>query len=615
MVAFNNSYDESWTLEPKSIFGDYTRKQTDLRFEALYKSIEASFRGLEPFRNLNRNLVSEYAGPAYGDGKGDKKRKYLNMTAQLVDAYMMLLAANRPQAEISTRFEALRGYAHHFEIGLNNLVGEIGLEFTIRRWVLDAFFCIGIIKLHQKDAGEIQFEKNLWMDPGTPFASNVSLDNFVYDAGAKSWGELRWAGDLYRVPLDDIKKGVEIGMYDPDVAAEIMPTSKFRVDNERLESYSKGNEVDLDEFEPMVDLADVWVKRDRRIYTFVVTDRTKFCIKNATPLASMEWEDPETGPYHILGFNEIPENIMPVGMASHFDEMDRLINSLIRKEARKAQRQKDHTIYNSQGATTARQMKNNPDGGLILGDPDGIANVSTGGSNPGNMMFIGNIIELYKNACGGLDTLRGTGAAAGTVGQEQLIHDAANRAIAQMQYRVMDATRRLLKSLAFMLWTDEFKEITGQLEVEGTGYAADATWKPGDREGNFLDYNFDVNVFSMTYRPPAQRASELMQYVQNVIAPLQPTMAQQGGILDVAELNNIMADLTGMKEYRRIVTFTTPPAEDSASPTTSVKPPNTSRTYNRSIPSGTAQGAGQVMQQQWASMANSNGGASEAPTG
>mgnify|MGYP000228618770 CR=1 FL=1 len=613
MVAINRDFDDAWQVEPKEIFGEYSRKQTDLKFEALYRSIEASFRGLEPFRNLNRRLVREYAGPAYGEC--ETKRKYLNMTAQLVDAYTMLLAANRPKADVTTRFESLRPYANHFEIGLNNLIGEIGLEFTIRRWVLDAFFCVGIIKVHQKDAGEIQFEKNLWMDPGTPFASNVSLDNFVYDAGARSWGELRWAGDMYRVPLDDIKKGVEIGMYDPDVAKEIVPTSKYRVDNDKLESYSRGNEFDLDDFQPMVDLADVWVKRDRRIYTFVVTDRTKFCIKNQAPLASMEWDDPETGPYHILGFSEVPENIMPVGPAVHMDELDRLINNLLRKQARQAMRQKDATIYSPQGADTAKRWQKTPDGGMIQGDPTGIGKLTEGGANPQNQLFLGNIIEMYKNACGGLDTLRGTGAAAGTVGQEQLIHDASNRAIAQMQYRVMDATRRLLKSLAFMLWTDEFKEISGQFEVPGTDYAAETTWKPGDREGNFLDYNFDVNVFSMTYQPPAQVAAELMNYAMNVIVPLAPTMAQQGGMFNVAEFNNIMADLTGREEYKRMVTFTTPPSEEAATPSTRVKPPNTTRTYNRSIPSGTAQGAGTLMQQQWASMANSAGGASMTPAG
>jgi len=92
-------------------------------------------------------------------------------------------------------------------------------------------------------------------------------------------------------------------------------------------------------------------------------------------------------------------------------------------------------------------------------------------------------------------------------------------------------------------------------------------------------------------------------------------MEAQGGMFNIAEINNLASDWMGIPELKRCISFTAPPSEEAASPSSSVKPPNTSRTYNRSIPSGTAQGAGQVMQQQWASMANSNGGASMAPAG
>lgn len=608
MVAFN----DDWEFDAKELYGEYSSKDPDRKFDGLYRSVEAAYRGLEPFRNLNRKLVREYAGPAYGEC--ETKRKYLNMTNQLVEAYTMLLAANRPKAEISTRHSSLRGYAKHFEIGINNLITEIGLEFTIRRWILDAFFTAGIIKVHQKDSGEIQFEKNLWMDPGTPYASNVSLDNFVYDASATSWGELKWAGDMYRIPFDDVKAGVEIGMYDPEVAKEIKPTSKFYTDKTRLEEFSKGNETDLDDHTPMVDLCDIWVKRDHKIYTFVVTDRNKFCIKHEKPLAVMDWLDPEFGPYHILGFSEVPENIMPVGPAVHMDELDRLINNVLRKQARRAMRQKEAQVFDGADAVTAKRWQRASDGELFQGNAQSIGRLVDGGADPNSMLFLGNIIEMYKNACGGLDIIRGTGAAAGTVGQEQLIQDASNRSIAQMQYRVLDATRRLLRCLSFMLWNDEVKEIAGQIEVGG--FTADATWRPGDREGNFIDYNLDINVYSMTYRPPAQRAEAIVQYVERVVLPLMPFIQQQGGVIDVPALNETMADLTGMDEYSRIVTFSLPPEGEEGSPTTSIKPSRTSRTYNRSIPSGTAQGAATVMQQQWAAAGNSGaGGAQPAPVG
>jgi hypothetical protein len=599
MVALNKDLYSDVEWSQKDIYGDYDRKH-DGKLDALYRSIEASYRGLEPFRNLNRKLIREYAGPAYGEC--EQKRKYLNMTAQLVDAYTMLLAANRPKAEVTTKFQSLQPYARHYSVGLNNLITEIGLEHTIRRWVLDAFFNVGVIKLHQKDAGEIQFEKNLWMDPGTPFASNVSLDNFVYDMGARTWGEVRWAGDMYRVPLEDIQHGAEIGMYDPEVAAEITPTSKYHIDKELVAEFSKGNETDLDDFQPMVDLADIWVAREHKIYTFVVAHRNKFCIKSK-PLAVMDWNDPECGPYHLLGFSDVPDNIMPIGPAVHMDEMDRLINNIMRKQARQAMRQKDGMIYSAQGSETAKRWQKSPDGGMFQGDPTGMQRVSEGGANPVNQQFLLNILELYNRQSGNLDSMLGLGAQAETVGQEQLIHDAGNRKIGAMQARVLDATRRMLKSLAFMLWEDEFKEIAGQIETDA-GYLVDANWKAGDREGNFLDYNFDVNVFSMAYRPPAQQAESLMGIIKNVVVPLMPNLMQQGGAINVAALMNELSDKLDMPVLKDVIQFNMPPMMEQGKPETSIKPASTTRTYERTSRAGGPTGPGKMAQmaQNWSTM-------------
>jgi hypothetical protein len=602
MVAVNRDYFKDVEWNPESIFDSYSG--VEKKFETLYKSVEASYRGLEPFRNLNARLIREYAGPAYGES--EQKRKYLNMTAQLVDAYTMLLAANRPKAEVTTRYQSLQPYARHFSIGLNNLISEIGLEYTLRRWVLDAFFNVGVLKVHLKNAGDIQFEKNIWMDPGTPFASNVSLDNFVYDMGARTWGEVRWAGDMYRVPLEDIKKGVEIGMYDPEVAKDIVATSKFYVQQNRVEEFSKGAELDLDDYLPMVDLADIWVARDKKIYTFVVDKRSTFCIKKA-PLAVMDWEDPECGPYHILGFSDVPDNIMPVGPAVHMDELDRLINSIIRKQARQAMRQKNHIIYSPQGAETAKRMQKSPDGGMFQGDPSTVAPMAEGGANAVNQQFLWDCLNLWNQMSGNVEAMLGLSAQSETVGQEQLLHDASNRRVGAMQSRVLDGTRRLLKSLAFLLWQDEFKEIVGTMTVEGTDYTYEATWKPGDREGNFLDYNFDVNVYSMIYRPPVQQA-EAMLGILDRMAPYGQMLQAQGGAPDFARITSDLADLLDAPKLRNWITFNMPSLPEGE-PSTSVKPANTTRTYERVSRSTGPTGQGKYAQasQQWSSMANSQG--------
>ena len=134
----------------------------DVRRKRLFQAIEDSYKDLEPFRCLQRSLIEEYAGDGYGGGKDQKRQIIVNLLNQTVEAYMMALAANRPQVLVSTRHAELKPFAAHFQVGLNNLIEEINLEQTIRRWVLDAFFCLGIVKVHMASSGLVQIEQDLW---------------------------------------------------------------------------------------------------------------------------------------------------------------------------------------------------------------------------------------------------------------------------------------------------------------------------------------------------------------------------------------------------------------------------------------------------------------------
>jgi hypothetical protein len=279
----------------------------EVQRDRLFRAVEQSYRKLEPFRNLNRNLVEEYAGSGYGQENRPKYENLINLMNQTVEAYTMVLVANRPRMLLSTKHPELAGFARHFQEAVNNLIVEIGLEYTLKQWVLDAFFCAGFVKVHMADAGRVQIEQNLWMDPGTPFASNVSLDDWFHDMGAKKWGAVKFAGDCNRISYEDMMAEAG-GIYDAQAVSGLNPTSKYESDGERLEAISKGQEVDQDEFEPMIDLADVWVPRDGKIYTYAIDKVSQMRFKGP-PVAVMDWNGPEMGHYHMLGFNDVPDNI------------------------------------------------------------------------------------------------------------------------------------------------------------------------------------------------------------------------------------------------------------------------------------------------------------------
>lgn len=566
----------------------------EIQRERLFTAVESSYRLLEPFRNLNRSLVEEYAGSGYGQTR-QKHEIMINLMNQAVDAYTMALVANRPRVMLSTRREELYFFAKQFELALNNFLEEIGIEYTLRQWVLDAFFCVGIIKVHMADSGLVQLENDLWMDPGKPFASNVNLDNWVHDMSATKWEQVKFAGDCYRIPFDDLKSGV----YDQEAAKDLMPTSKFSVGEERLAQISRGMIVDDDEFEPMIDLIDLWLPRDNRIYTFACDMRT--LRPKGPPLAVMDWTGPEFGPYHLLGFNDVPENIMPTSPASHTVSLCRLANNIMRKQAKRARNAKRVHTYTPAGAKQSQTMKNAMDDQFIeVADPKDFGSMELGGVDPANQAFLLGVVEMFDRMAGNLPAMMGLGAQTDTASQEKLIHSAVSKKEAQMQYRVVDGARRVIRDLAHMLWNDRIKVIPGQYEVQGAeGIQVDATWTPDDREGDFSDYNFMIDVYSMPYQSPTQKVMALNQLLTQFYLPGAQLLMQQGGQMNFQKLLEIHADMLNMPQLKQVIQFVAGPQEMEPEGEMPGLPSATTRTYERrNVPTGGTMASRNMVQQQ-----------------
>jgi hypothetical protein len=581
----------------------------------LFRAMEWSYRQLEPWRNLVRGLVEEYAGSGYGADSAKVKHEILvNLMNQTVDAYTMSLVANRPRIIVTTKNDQLRPFAKQFEVATNNLIQEIELEFTLRQSVLNAFFCLGIIKVYMGNSAAVQLEEDLWMDPGTPYASSVSLDNWVHDMGVNQYSKIRYAGDWYRLPFSDLQNGA----FDQSVVENLAPTSKHSYDSgdNRLDQISIGSDVDQDEVEPMIDLMDVWIPKERRIYTFPMEPARPFSGKFG-PIAVMDWDGPEDGPYHLLSFNDVPENIMPTSPASHLSGLARLANSVLRKQSRQAKRQKDVYTYTPAGAEGAKKIQRTDDGQWVeVDDVKEIGVMKMGGVDSGNQAFFLSTVELYDRMAGNLKAMVGLGSQAATLGQEQLIHGAVSKKEAHMQYKVVEHTTSVIRDLGYLLWSDSAKVIPGKIQIPGAqGYAVDATWTPGDREGDFYDYQLGIDVYSMPYQSPAQRAQTLNTLIGQIYAPLSQLLMQQGGTLDIRKITEIYSELLNIPELKEIVRFDAmppamgqpgqPPQPGQGQPQRGQsgpsKPPATTRQYIRqNVPTGgTAQYRAQAEQQAW----------------
>ena len=572
--------------------------------DRLAKAIEHSYRELEPFRQLNKSLVEEYAGSGYGRSGTPKFETVINLMNQAVTAYTMALAANRPRVLVTCPDPSRNYFCKKYEVAMNNLIKEIGLEITLRQWVLDAFFCVGIVKVHMADSGLVELENDLWMDPGRPFASNVSLDNWVHDMGATKWSQTKFSGDTYRIPMEDLQHP----MYEQDLVKDLQESRRTAIEENRLEFLSHYDTADGTDLEPMVDLADIWIPRDGKIYTYALSQRSQFKI-TGKPLAVMDWTGPEMGPYKKMGFNDVPENIMPTSPASHLATLARIANNLMRKQKRQASRQKDVHMYTAAGKDDAARLQRSDDGQWInVNDPSQVATLKMGGVDQGNQAFLISVMQLFDRMAGNLTGMLGLGAQAPTASQEQILQGRISSKEAQMQYTVLDATTSLIRDLGWLLWNDQVRVMPGSFPIQGTdNYTADATWTPDHREGEYGDYNIDIDVYSMSYESPEQKAAKLNMLLTQIYGPMAQILMSQGGVLNLQKLVEQHAQLLNLPQLKECISFGNIPSEGTGETTSS---PVSTRTYERrSVPTGgTPQNRANQEQQAWLAAASQNGG-------
>ena len=581
--------------------------------ERINRAIGKSYRAKRPYRRLFHALVAEYAGSGYVQNHGAVRREtVVNLLAQAADAYMMSLAANRPRVKTTTKHAEMRWFAKTFEVATNNLIKEIQLEHVLQRAVLDAFFCLGVIKIHTADSTRVQLEDGLWIDPGKPFASNVAIDNFVFDMTATEWHQVQYAGDLYRVPLDDLRDNEA---FDQSVVADLTPTGQKTTKQQRTEDLSRREELADGELLPMVDLFDLWIPREEAIYTFAVELTEDDLSIKSDALAVIPWDGPEFGPYKVLSFGDVPENILPSSPAQHLLTLHRLANNLIRKQKRQAQRQKDVTLYGSSAADDMRRAKNADDGDAInVDDPAQINVMKFGGVDPGNAQFSVGVMGLFDRMAGNLSAMAGLGPSAGTARQEQLIHGAVSKKEASMQYKTLRFATETIRDLGFLMWHDVYYQMSGEYSIPGTTYNLPLYWTPDMREGDFFDYNIEIDVYSMAYQTPSQRVEALNMLMQGVYAPFMQMLMMQGGNINMQRLTDIYSDLLDLPRLKEVVEFNTAPIGLEPGPQglgelDQGMPANTTREYVRhNVPTGgTEQNRQHVQQQAWADLAGGAG--------
>jgi hypothetical protein len=510
---------------------------SEKKFDRLVKSIEWSNRQLEFPRRKRLETIWLYVGSHFAEA-ARSKRIPVNHLKMAVDIYSRALAPHSPRVMMRTYNEEMMAVAADMELAVNQIPREINLDQTLRRWVIEALFSMGILKCGLRTVGNV-----LGQPYGSTFVDNVTIDDYFCDMSAKRQDLIQYEGNSYWRDYDEIKDAEWI----EESARRWVKPDKHTVHNERGERQAQDLSVQESacEYEKRIWLRDVWIPKEKLLVTYGVTSKKQFACREITGPA----------PYLKLGFSEVPGNLLPLPPVQIWRDLHELANAVFRKLGNQADGEKSVLGFQGGNDEEVQAFQGSADGDGILYQGSEPKTLRAGGVNTNTLMFYNQCKDLSSYFAGNLDSLGGLAQLTETVGQDKLLSEAASAQLRDMSASTVRETRQVFESLAYYEWSDPVKTRTIAKPIPGTDITIPVPFGPEQKTGDFKDLEIDIDIYSLQDTSPQMRLQKLSAIMQQYVLPLGPFIEQAGGVIDFQKLLEYVARYADMPEIKQIVQF------------------------------------------------------------
>jgi len=560
----------------------------DSDIEQLSKAVGYSRKCMEVFRKNRLDILRQLVGNHYSNNGADDKVP-INLLELAINIYMQRLAAQGPQAEVTTDYAQLKEICTRTEISGNQLLKDMKLGDTFQMAVMGAIICEGVIKtgLALEDV-EMGGET---LQGSKAFAAYVSLDDWVQDMTASDEKGSQFEGNFYYLTIDEAKamfpnydKFEEIDKQTQDQKDEAHDISETEAGGQR------------EEFRPRVRLLDIYLRKQKKVLRCSTNDDDTDPIRDV--LGIIDWSKRKRGPYHILAYTKIDNNAMPVAPAMHWMDLHDLSNRLFRKLGRQADRQKTLTGVQAGADKDGNRVVEANDGDVIkMDNPQGVKEFTYGGIQPESLGFLVMVRDLFSYMAGNLDVLGGLGPQSETLGQDQLLSASASMRIQKMQQTTITFARDIIEDIFMYMWEDPLYNPTVTKKVKNfDDVSVQVPFGPEERQAEFIRLNIKIEPYSMQHTTPEAKLQGLRTIFQEFVGPLLPVMQAQGVTLDIEMMFRKIGKLGNIPELNDIIVYSNPMHEPQ--PMQPGKPANTTRRYERvNRPGATNPGKSQILQQ------------------
>ena len=530
---------------------------TTSQLKRLRAAKDYSYKKLEAWRKNRTQTIKAFVGSHYSDN-GAPDKVPVNFLELAVSIYAHQLAAQIPRASVMTKAREMRSVAADFGRALNDHIEyNMKLDSVFRAAVVDALFSIGIVKVGRAPKGEVKVG-NIKHVINEPFADAVSLDDWVHDVAAKNWDQVQFCGNRYRMPLHQLEKA---GLLKDDKKNGTEPDTERKPTNvtgeEKASSITDSAGRGAEDFRKTVELWDIWIPEDNIIITVREDDDTF-----SKPLKIVEFQGPRHGPYHLLGFTAVPDNVMPLAPTSLWRDLHELSNRMFRKMGRQADRQKTVTAVRGGHEGDGKAIVEASDGDTVrVDDPSSVNQLKYGGVEGGNLAFSLQLRDLFSYFGGNLDSLGGLSPQTETVGQENLLSANASKRMQDMQSITQAFDKKVIEDVGFYMWNDPVREYPVEIPIPGTDVRITSSLRPEQRQEDFYQLAVDVEPYSMLPQTPARQLQAITGIISQVMVPLMPMFVEQGMSINGEGLIKRLGRLAHIPDLEEIISFvSTPPA-------------------------------------------------------
>jgi hypothetical protein len=576
----------------------------------LHDQIAMAEKEMATFREQYKKRQAIYCGHGYGTNEEEVDTP-LNVYNLALRIYQRRLIGGDPRANVRSRSPKAMTEAYELSLACDQLFREINLKDSMKEVVHQGLQGVGIVKIAVTARG-MNESLGFLHDAEQPFCDPVLLENFAYDTNAKRWEEIDWCGDRYRLPLDDLLGNP---MWNQEVVATL-DTKESRQDEdlrqspgeESVQRMGVQDSVFRGDLRQYITVWDVWLPREGLLIT--IPDG------KGMPLRAVKWKGPENGPYHLLCFDPIPGNIMPVSPGGHLENLAELLNQACRKLGDQLVRQKTNQAItpSAQNAGDDKTIQDAEDGDvLVVQDPNNTAEIRSGGIDQQSYAYEQGLLSQFSWLGGNLDVLGGLASNAETAAQQEMEFAGANSLIDELEDKFAGFLQRVMTDLAWYIYSDPSGTRKLVKRLEGTDWEIPVQWGPERRTREFFLFEFEVDQFSVHNRTPAQRLRMIMDLIPRAMQIAQAKMlfAQVGDELDTESMWRLITRYTGLTELSELIRSSGEPI--TASPMDrlpSANAPGMPHEYiRRNVSSGGSptQGPGQQAMEMMLASGNDNG--------